>query len=51
MWLDFTNLDKECPKDSFPVPKINQLVDSLAGHNLLSFIYAHSNYNQIPIFN
>ncbi|KAH9714403.1 hypothetical protein KPL71_020650 [Citrus sinensis] len=49
MCVDFTDLNKACPKDSFPLPKIDQLVDSTAGHGLLSFIDAFSGYNQIPM--
>ena len=45
--VDFTNLNKACPKDSFPLPRINQLVNSTAGHKLLSFMDAFSGYNQI----
>ena len=47
MCVDFTNLNKACPKDSFPLPRINQLVNSTAGHKLLSFMDAFSGYNQI----
>ena len=50
MCVDFTGLNKACPKDSFPLPKIDQLVDSTAGHGLLSFMDAFSGYNQIPMF-
>ena len=35
------------PKDSFPLPRIDQLVDSTIGHKLLSFMDAFSGYNQI----
>lgn len=49
MCVDFTDLNKACPKDSFPLPKIDQLVDSTAGHSLLSFMDAFSGYNQIPM--
>ena len=45
--MDFTNLNKACPKDSYPLARIDQLVDSTAGHRLLSFIDAFSGYNQI----
>ena len=38
--VDFTYPNKACPKDSFPLPKISQLVDSTAGHGLLSFMDA-----------
>ena len=47
MCVDFTDLNKACPKDSMPLPRIDQLVDSTAGHKLLSFMDAFSGYNQI----
>ncbi|KAL5548489.1 hypothetical protein UlMin_003720 [Ulmus minor] len=47
--VDFTDLNKACPKDSFPLPRIDQLVDATAGHELLSFMDAYSSYNQIRI--
>ena len=47
MCMDFTDLNKACPKDSYPLPRIDQLVDSTAGHKLLSFMDAFSGYNQI----
>ena len=47
MCVDFTDLNKACLKDSFPLPRIDQLVDSTAGHKLLTFIDAFSGYNQI----
>ena len=45
MCVDFTNLNRACPKDSFPLPRIDQLVDSIAGHELLTFMDAFSGYN------
>ena len=45
MCIDFTNLNRACPKDSFPLPRIDQLVDSIAGHELLTFMDAFSGYN------
>ena len=45
--MDFTDLNKACPKNSYPLPRIDQLVDSTAGHKLLSFMNAFSSYNQI----
>ena len=45
--MDFTDLNKACPKDSYPLPRIDQLVDSTAGHRLLSFMDAFFGYNQI----
>ena len=45
--IDFTDLSKACPKDSFPLPHINILVDARAEHELFSFMDAFSGYNQI----
>ena len=45
MCVDFIDLNKACPKDSFPLPRIDQLVDSTAGHKLLTFMDAFSGYN------
>ena len=47
MCVDFIDLNKACPKDSFLLPRIEQLVDSIVGHKLLSFMDALSGYNQI----
>jgi hypothetical protein len=47
MCVDFTDLNKAYPKDSFPLPRIDLLVDSTSGHQLLSFMDAFSGYNQI----
>jgi hypothetical protein len=47
MCIDFTDLNKACPKDSFPLPRIDALVDSTVGHGLLSFMDTFSGYNQI----
>ena len=49
MCVDFTDLNKACPKDSYPLPRIDQLVDSIAGHKLLSFMDTFSGYNQIKM--
>lgn len=46
-YVDFTDLNKGFPKDSFPLPKIDRLVDSTAGRALLSFLDAFSRYNQL----
>lgn len=45
--MDFTNLNKACPKDSFPLPRIDALVDFTSGHTLFSFLDVFSGYNQI----
>jgi hypothetical protein len=47
MCVDFIDLNKACPKDSFPLPHIDTLVDSTSGYELLSFMDAFSGYNQI----
>ena len=47
MCVDFTDLNKTCPKDSYPLPRIDQLVDSTASRKLLSFMDIFSRYNQI----
>ena len=49
MCVDFTDLSKACPKDSFPLPRIDQLMDSTARHRLLTFMDAFSGYNQIKM--
>ena len=49
MCVYFTNLNQACPKDSFPLPRIDQLVDSTARHKLLTFMDAFSGYNQIQM--
>ena len=43
--VDFTNLNKACPKDSFPIPRVDLLVDSTSEHKLLAFMDAFSGYN------
>ena len=45
--VDFRNLNKASPKDDFPLPHIDMLVDSIAGHTMLSFMDGFSGYNQI----
>ena len=45
MCVNFTDLNKACLKDSFLLHRINQLVDSIARHKLLSFMDAFSRYN------
>ena len=47
MCVDFIDLNNACPKDSFPLPRIDQLVDSTIGHKLLTFMDAFLGYNQI----
>lgn len=45
--VDFTDLNKACPKHSYPLPHIDCLVESTAGNELLTFMDAFSGYNQI----
>ena len=45
--MDFIDLNKVCPKDIFPLPCIDALVDSTSGYELLSFIDAFFGYNHI----
>ena len=47
--IDFTDINKACPKDSFPLPMIDLIVDAAAGHELLSFMVSFSGYNQISM--
>ena len=47
--IDFTDVNRACPKDSFPLPRIDLIVDATAGHELLSFMDAFSGYNQISM--
>ena len=49
MYVDFTDLNRACPKDSYPLPWIDTLVDSTVRHELLSFMDAFSGYNQIKM--
>ena len=47
MCVDFTDLNKACLKDSYPLLSIDALVDNASGCRLLSFLDAFSSYNQI----
>ena len=49
MCVDFTNLNRACPKDNYPLPRIDIMVDSMVRHELLSFMDAFSGYNQIKM--
>ncbi|XP_073304552.1 uncharacterized protein [Primulina huaijiensis] len=49
MCVDFRELNKACPKDCYPLPRIDQLVDSTSGCELLSFLDAYQGYHQIPL--
>jgi hypothetical protein len=47
MCIDFTDLNKACPKDSYSLPRMDILVESTSRPELLSFMDAFSGYNQI----
>ena len=47
MCVEFTELNKACPKNDYPFSKIDRLVDSTAGHALLNFMDANASYHQI----
>jgi hypothetical protein len=47
MCIDFMDLNKACPKDNFPLPRIDTLVDQAAGSEMLSFLDCFSGYHQI----
>ena len=47
--MDYTDLNEACPKDSFPLPRIDQIVDASAGHGMLLFLDAFLGYHQIAM--
>ena len=47
--MEFTDLNKAYPKDPFPMPQIDRLVDSTVGHPRMSFLDAFQGYHQIPL--
>ena len=47
--MDFTDLNKTCPKDPFLLPRIDQLLDATVGHPRMSFLDAFQGYHQIPL--
>jgi len=47
--MNFKDLNKACPKDDFPLPNIDMIIDSLAGYEMLSFMDGFSRYNHIKI--
>ena len=49
MCVDFTDLNKACPKDLFSLPRIDQLVDATVGHPQMRFLDAFHGYHQIPL--
>jgi len=49
MCMDYTDLNKTCPKDVYPLPSIDRLVDGVVRHHILSFLDAYSGYDQIQM--
>ena len=47
MCVDYTGLNKACPNDHFPLPRIDQIIDSTSGCEILSFLDVYSGYHQI----
>ena len=47
--VDYTDLNEACPKDSFPLASIDQIVDAAAGHEIISFLDTFFRYHQIPM--
>ncbi|XP_020410177.1 uncharacterized protein LOC109946503 [Prunus persica] len=48
--VDYTDVNEACPKDNFPLPRIDQLMDSTSGNQLLNFMDVYFNYNQIMMY-
>jgi hypothetical protein len=49
MCIDYTDLNKHYPKDPFALPRIDEVVDSTASCELLSFLDCYSSYHQISL--
>jgi hypothetical protein len=49
MCVDYTDLNKHCPKDPFALPCIDEVIDSIAGYEMLSFLDCYSSYHQIAL--
>jgi hypothetical protein len=49
MCVNYTDLNKHCPKDPFGLPKIDQIVDSTTCYSMLSFLDYYSGYHQISL--
>jgi hypothetical protein len=47
MCIDFTDLNKACPKDEFPLPRIDSLVDAATTSELMSLLFCYSGYHQV----
>ena len=49
MCVDYTDLNRASPKDAYPLPNIDKLVDNSSGYKIFSFLDAYCGYNQIPM--
>ena len=47
LYIDFIDMNHACPRDNFPLPRIDLILDAIAGHELLNFMDAFLRYNQI----
>ena len=47
--VDYTDLNEAYPKDNFPLPRIDQIVDATSGNGIMSFLDTFSEYHQIPM--
>ncbi|PKA61007.1 RNA-directed DNA polymerase like [Apostasia shenzhenica] len=45
--VDFRSLNRACPKDTYPLPRIDTMVDHTVGYEVMSFLDAFSGYHQI----
>ena len=49
IFIDFRNLNKACQKDNFPLPPMEQILQAVAGTELMSFLDGFSGYNQVLV--
>ena len=49
VFVDYMDFNEACPKDSFPLPRIDHIVDASTRHGMLSFLDAFLGYHQIPM--
>jgi hypothetical protein len=49
MCIDYTDLNKHCPNDPFPLPRIDKVMESTTGSDLLYFLNGYSGYHQIAL--
>ncbi|GKU97906.1 hypothetical protein SLEP1_g10981 [Rubroshorea leprosula] len=49
MWIDYSNLNDACPKDCYPMPNIDKLVEAASGNERLSLLDAYLGYHQVPM--